>query len=695
MTKQFSGRLLVCNYALATLVSALLLFEVQPIISKFILPWFGGSPAVWTTCMVFFQTVLFCGYAYAHVSQRYLSPRWQAIVHVALLAAAVWMLPIAPDARWKFDSGGSPTWRILLLLAVSVGLPYFVLSATGPLVQAWFCRSFPGRSPYRLYALSNFGSLVALLAYPFFVEPGFALARQTWLWAVGFVAFALLCGAGAVCAAQARRVGPGESTEPIDHGPQSPITWRRRLAWLALPALASMMLLATTNHVCQDVAVMPFLWIAPLSLYLVSFIVCFDHPRWYRRKEFALAALVSLGSVTAVDQLITGGAGIHFSFAQELTLHFLALFCLCMICHGELFRWRPDPRHLTSFYLMIAAGGAVGGMFVSLVAPRVFTTLAEWRLGLVAGCLLAAWVVFDGRQQSFFRRRFTVLASLLVLAFVGLNWLPQFQAAREHELFVTARNFYGVISVLECNADNPQRHTLNFYSGRIVHGIQFVAPEKRRQPTAYLGRSTGVGIALAELEHNPRARVGVVGLGMGTLAVYAQPGQTYRFYEINADVLRFADEYFSFLRDCLGTTEVVLGDGRLSLEQEEPQGFDLLVLDVFTGDAVPTHLLTKEAFDTYRRHLQPGARLAFHISNRYLDLTPVVAGLADHFGYSMQHVVSPANPALGQFAADWIVLSPPTAGNAQHLTGAQESRAAGQRTLLWTDDRSNLFEILK
>ncbi|HEX4142057.1 MAG TPA: fused MFS/spermidine synthase [Pirellulales bacterium] len=688
-------RLLVITYGLTTLLSALLLFEVQPIISKAILPWFGGSPAVWTTCMVFFETLLFGGYAYAHLSEKYLRPRWQVAVHLSLLAAAVAMLPIAPDAGWKAHLDAAPTWRILCLLTVTVGLPYFVLSATGPLVQAWFCRSFAGRSPYRLYALSNFGSLVALVGYPFYVEPRFAVGHQTWLWGLGFVAFALLCGAGAVWAALASRTSrPAAAVDALAAGQVAPQagcgpTWRDRLAWLGLPALASMMLLATTNHVCQDVAVIPFLWVAPLALYLLSFIICFDHPAWYWRRSYAAVALASLLGVIVVDQLITGGSGLAFTFWQELTLHFAALFFLCMVCHGELVRRRPDPQFLTGFYLAIAGGGALGGIFVSLLAPQLFSTFFEWRLGLVIGCLAAAWVLLDGRTESFFHRRFGQVAAAALLIFVGLSCAPQFNASGGQALFTSARNFFGVVSVVERNVDDPAAHTMNFYSGRIVHGLQFLDPAKRHEPTAYYGRPAGVGEAFARLANRKNLKVGAVGLGVGTIAAYARPGDEFRFYELNPDVLDAAQKHFSYLADCQGKYDVVLGDARLSLDREQPQHFDLLVLDAFSGDAVPAHLLTAEAFEIYERHLKPDGVIAVHISNRYLDLRPVLAGLARRFGYSVREVQSAGDPNLGQFSARWLLLTRDAAGAKQADDGAAE------RAILWTDEHSNLFEILK
>jgi hypothetical protein len=694
MKKSFVTGLVIGNYALMTLLSAVLLFEVQPIISKYILPWFGGSPAVWTTCMVFFQTMLFGGYAYAHVSERYLRPVVQAAVHIALICGALALLPIIPDASWKAAVDTGPTWRILCLLSVAVGLPYFVLAATGPLVQAWFCRSLDGRSPYRLYALSNFGSLVALLGYPFYVEPRFAVGQQASLWSQGFWVFAALGVTAAVTAAMAgRRLAPRSAAQ--GERDESSVCWQQRLAWLAFPALASMMLLATTNHVCQDVAVMPFLWVAPLSLYLLSFIICFDHPRWYWRQAFALAAVVSLGAVTLLDQLITGGSGLSFTFTQELALHFTALFCLCMVCHGELFRLRPDPKHLTSFYLMISAGGALGGMLVSLVAPHVFSSYAEWRLGLIMGCLLGVWVLFSEQPQSFIHRRFVPLAGALLILFAGMNAVPRYKAAAGRELYRSARNFYGVISVVERNTEIPEHHVRRFYSGRIVHGLQFASPHKRLEPTAYFGRTTGVGQALTALKSKPQWRVGVVGLGIGTLAAYSEPGSYFRFYEINADVERFAKDYFSYLSDCRGKCDVVLGDGRLSLESESPQRFDLLVLDAFSGDAVPTHLLTEQAFEIYRKHLNPGSTVAVNISNRYLDLSGVVAGLADRFGFELRRVKSAGDPVAGFFPADWIVLATRSGGVPQSLTAGGASEPVTAPHVLWTDDHSNLFEILK
>jgi hypothetical protein len=400
--------------------------------------------------------------------------------------------------------------------------------------------------------------------------------------------------------------------------------------------------------------------------------------------------------VGTIDQLITSGSGFTIGFVPEIVLHFAALFCLCMLCHGELVRLRPDPRYLTGFYLMISAGGALGGLLVSLVAPRIFTTFLEWRLGLVAGALLATWVLLAGQQQSFLRRRFGLIAPAAILIFAGLSCVPRLQGDFGYERYAASRNFYGVIAVRECDAHDPHMRTVNFYSGRIIHGLQFVQPERRGEPTSYYGPASGVGRLLSALAGRADLRVGAAGLGVGTVAAYAKPGQYFRFYEIDEDVLRLAQNHFSFLADCRGRHDVVLGDARLSLDAEPPQKFDVLILDAFSGDSIPAHLLTCEAFDVYARHLNANSVLAVHISNGYLDLAPVVAALAERFGYAMARVVSLGSPEEGQFPADWILLARDggtLAALGLPVTDSETARA--ERKVLWTDDRSNLFEILK
>ena len=661
-------------FGITILAGAFLLFQVQPLVSKAILPWFGGCPAVWTTCMLFFQVVLFAGYCYAHLLQRWLAPRRQAAVHLALVVAALALLPILPGAHWKPQDSSNPTWQILLLLAATVGLPYFALSATSPLVQAWFSGVCPDRSPYRLYALSNAGSLVALLSYPFLFEPAFALRQQSLLWSGSFILYAALCGASLVS------VWRCVSPLPLGEGPagtgedsrfkvqglaisrssnlqisKSPSPrWLDRLRWLALPACASLMLLATTNHVCQDVAVVPFLWVIPLALYLFSFIVTFDHARWYVRQFWAAAAILALiGSVANDFTRLSEDRRFFLNLSEELTLYLGAMFCACMVCHGELARLKPRPRHLTEFYLWIAAGGAIGGLLVGVAAPHCLKANYEWQIGvalsgiLSAGLLVSArWkrtdAVAEGKKlptMPYSERRqsrssagpipprtsrrlsLSVVVRSTLFACAVLAVVVYLVCSLDDASYVRdrARNFYGVVAVCDYYSDDPDKHELLLRNGQITHGCQFVDPAKHHWPTTYYGETSGVGRAILGLQKSGPVRVGAIGLGVGTLAAYARPGDLFRFYEINPQVVEMAKKHFTYLVDCRGQCEIKLGDARLSLEAEPPQEkFDVIVVDAFSGDSIPTHLLTVEAFDIYRKHLALRGVIAVHVSNRYL-----------------------------------------------------------------------------
>jgi len=696
----FAARWPIWALAGTILLSALLLFQVQPLVSKYILPWFGGCPAVWTTCLLFFQTLLFGGYLYAHLSQRFLPLRTQVAVHVLLVAAALLLLPIAPGEDWKPADSAVPTWRILVLLTATVGLPFFALSATSPLVQAWFSRSYPGRSPYRLYALSNVGSLVGLLSYPFLFEPAFELSTQSVLWSLVFGGYALLCFLCGTWLWRLRRAEQqSDSTAESASGePQSPTaapTLWRRVAWLGLPACASLLLLATTNHVCQDVAVVPFLWVVPLTLYLLSFILCFDSSRWYVPNLWAGAAALTIMSVAAYQYFFIGR---RLDYVPEMLLYFSALFTSCMVCHGELVRLRPDPRHLTEFYLLVAAGGALGGVFVNLVAPRIFSGYWEWPIGLAACYVLAVTVLAltAPRGQSESLRNGVIATTAIVGSVCILFWTAD-RPWPNWTFVERSRNFYGAISVQEALADDPQRHVLQLVHGVTTHGAQWQGADRRRWPTTYYAESSGVGRAI-QYFHDRRIRVALVGLGVGTLATFAQLGDEYRFYEINPEINRLAHERFTYLGDCLGACEVVLGDARLSLErelrEEGPQNYHVLVLDAFSSDAIPTHLLTCEAFDTYQQHMAPDGVIAVHISNKHLDLAPVVRGLAEYYGWQTTLISTQADQERMLADADWMILSrsgeipqalcvePPDTGE----------KAASQ---LWTDHYSNLFTILK
>ena len=684
-------------------LGAFLLFQVQPILGKYLLPWFGGTPAVWTTCLLFFQVLLLAGYAYGHALAGLRSARTQLVIHLALLAgslalagalAARWPSPILPGAAWKPVPGGHPTWEIVRLLAVSIGLPFFLLATTAPLLQSWYARVEPEASPYRLYALSNAGSLLALVSYPFLVEPALALGLQGRVWTWAYLAFALGCAASGVLAARshrAQRFGVDEIIAEYEPRP----TAGTMLLWAALAAGGSVMLLAVTNQICQEVAVVPFLWVLPLSLYLLSFILCFHDERWCGRGW--LRALL-LAAIVAPVLLFFGP---YADIRLQVAVFCFTLVAGCMVCHGELVRMKPAPRYLTSFYLMIAAGGAAGGVFVALVAPHLFAGYWEFHLGLWGCCLLALVVLVRERHRLFYREG--LRAGFYLYAF-GLLLLGAELASHvawyEHNTEQVERNFYGVVAVY--SDYDPQAHS-GVYAlrhGRITHGLEYREGALAGRPTAYFAPESGVGLLLASYPHSTPLRVGVVGLGIGTLAVYGQRGDDFRFYEINPAVIRLAGSspYFHYLEHAPAQVEIVPGDGRLSLEREQAAGaapFDLLVLDAFNSDAPPAHLLTREAFALYLARLKPEGVLAVNVSNRALDLRPVVLAAADRFDLGAAWVYQAPGDRFHP-GSSWMLLArdrarlaaPGLARAASPLTGVPRIRP-------WTDDFSNLFRVLK
>jgi hypothetical protein len=700
----------VVVFAGTVLLSAFLLFQVQPLISKFILPWFGGAPAVWTTCMLFFQVALFAGYSFAHLAGSRLSLRAQAVVQGVLLLAALAVLPIVPSAAWKPLESEAPTWRILLLLLATVGLPYFVLSTTSPLALLWFSRVYPDRSPYRLYALSNFGSLAALLSYPFLFEPALDLSHQAWLWSGAFAAYVLLFGGCAAWMLARRASDPlaqvGDSGVPAakdgspdgcarnpGQGNACPARLHR-LWWVLLPACASLMLLATTNHVCQDVAVAPFLWVAPLALYLLSFIVCFDHQRWYVRGLWAGLVAIAVPVTACVGQLAPW-FGYNLGFREQLAVYFSTMFCICMVCHGELVRLRPDPRHLTQYYLLISLGGALGGVLVSLIAPQVFSTYLEWDIGLVVSYMLALAVLVLANARPGSRPAWNLAAVLAppLAVILVLYWQSGNPDLRE-----TVRNFYGIVAVYEVPGSEEARRHFKLTHGRILHGHQFADPPESGRATLYHRPDSGIARAIEFAGRRGPVRVGVVGLGAGVLAAYARSGDCYLFYEINPAVPPLAETYFTYLRDARlrdARVGLVMGDARLSLENQEDQRFDVLALDAFSGDSVPTHLLTREAFEIYLRHLAPRGILAVHITNRSLCLAPVVRGMAEHFGLAATRIYIAGRESGIAFRSDWMLLSYDP-GLLRALPASPPPDAREDFDVpLWTDQYSNLFQILQ
>jgi SAM-dependent methyltransferase len=663
-------------YAATIFLSSFLLFLVQPLIAKLILPWFGGSAAVWTTCMLFFQVLLLAGYAYAHgVARR----RYQAIVHTVLLIAAVATLPIMPAESWKPAGGAEPITRILLLLGATVGLPYFLLASTSPLVQAWFSRARPGANPYRLFALSNLASLLALLGYPLLVEPYLAAREQVSVWSWLFAAFAV------VCAAVAWRTPTAPAAVAAEEA-AAPLAKRDFAWWLALSATGSVLLLAVTNHLTQNVASVPLLWLVPLTLYLATFIIAFEGGGWYQPRFLWPVLLIAL---IAMAWLLVD-TEYHYRLALQLGVFLAGLFIGCLFCHGELYRTRPAPRHLTAFYLTVSAGGALGGLFVAVVAPLIFTGYFELGAGLAALAVLAALRFVKVGRVAY-------AASLLVL--LGVGACATYDGFRhQRDVVVAKRSFYGVLRVKEYGAPGEESHLRRLVHGTIMHGEQYLSDAMRRKPTSYYTETSGIAAAIRAKQDHP-VRVGVIGLGTGTIAAYGRPGDVYRFYDIDANVIKIARTEFTFLGDSGATVEMALGDARLTLEREPPEKFDVLAVDAFSSDAIPVHLITREALQTYLRHMKPDGIVAFHVSNRFLDLIPVVARLAKELNLHAALIADDPEDEDDNFKSrsDWVLVSAdPKALQAPAIVEAGATPAEDRpewRT--WTDDYSNLVQILK
>ncbi len=680
-------------FAATVFTSAFLLFLVQPVIAKQILPWFGGSAAVWTTCMVFFQLVLLAGYAYSDAISRKLSPRTQAIVHTVILLVSLAWLPIIPGEQWKPGPGADPGISILLLLGATIGLPYFLLSTTGPLVQAWFARSFPSGTVYRLFALSNFASLLALIAYPPAIEPTVTLRNQSVWWSAIYVLFVALCIASAWKAAGHKEPVVTKAAEA--HGDVSPPPrLKDYLLWLALAALGSLMLLSATNHITQNVASVPFLWIVPLVLYLLSFILVFDvsggrgKSGWYWRPLFVVPLLALLVGMAygLVERVSISNVW------MSVSLYCGGMFVACMFCHGELAALRPSPRYLTRFYLMLSVGGAIGGLFVGLVAPSIFNSYMEMPLGLVA---LSAMLFLLSMGPGLPRKPVQYVIPALALAVTGVTaWYAyQYQHWLKVEALVLSRNFYGTLAVKQGSDPNAPDATRRLVHGMINHGSQLIDPERRMMPASYFGPGSGIARALDFYSDRPR-KVGVVGLGVGVFLGYGRKEDHFRIYELDPVVEKLAREQFWFLNGTPAKTEVIIGDGRLNLERDPPQNFDLLSLDAFSSDAIPMHLMTREALQMYKRHIKPDGVIVFNVTNRFIRLAPLLRELAKAEG--MTAILISDDPSEDIYSGTEYVL---VTSNPKFIADKRFADAAKIETVPglkpWTDDFSSLFDVLK
>jgi hypothetical protein len=678
-------------YAVTIFLSAFLLFQVQPLIAKMILPWFGGSAAVWSASLLFFQLLLLAGYAYAHVSIRFLKPRVQMLVHVVLLLGSCALLPILPNPVWRPSQAGDPTARILLLLTATIGLPYFLLSSTSPLLQAWLVRRTGSKVPYRLFALSNFGSMLALVSFPFLVEPTLATRQQAFWWSGGYIVFALLCAFTAWASRAASAENPNQVAAEPEYG-ERPSAWQL-LFWVLLASCASVLLVSVTNHMSQNVAPIPLLWVLPLALYLLTFIFAFESDRIYQRWIFIPLLAPALAGMAYMIYAEDGNFNIKYAIPGFAA----GLFICCLFCHGELARRRPAPRHLTLFYLMVSLGGALGGIFVALIAPRVFRIYWELSLGMIACGILAMIAVWSLRLPKL--GAWPLRAFILVTVAVLAGYFVRQERRLSKNLVLQARNFYGPLEVRDDlpTEDYAQRTLLH---GTIDHGSQLLDPVLRYVTTSYYAKRSGVGRAMSALQAKGPIRAGVIGLGAGVLSNYGRKGDYFRIYEINPLIQRIAQTLFTFYPHSPADKAILMGDARLTLERqlanEGPQNYDILAVDAFSSDAIPVHLLTSEAIQLYFRHLKPEGVLALHISNRYLDLKPVCEGGAAAVGREAWVVDDEGDEASYLSSSTWVlVTSDLSLYQGKFFKDATISQFHAKKGFRpWTDDYSNLFQIL-
>ncbi len=727
-----SAAQLIALYAATMLLSATLLFAVQPMFTKMVLPMLGGSPAVWNTAMMFFQMMLLGGYAYAHLTSRLLPWRQQAILHVGLLVIAFAALPIMPAAGWTPPTEGFQVFWLLALFAVSIGLPFFVISANAPLLQRWFAVSgHPSAAdPYFLYGASNLGSIVALLAYPVAVQPVLGLQGQSMAWTAGYAVLVVLIG---LCALSIRRqaesqVQPAHSSDAA----ATPSPWRIRLQWIVFALVPSSLMLGVTTHISTDVAAVPLLWILPLTLYLLTFVIVFSR-RPVLKQEWMVAALPYLAILVVLNLL-----GIGKDWLYSLGLHLTAFFVCAMVCHGELVKRRPAAGNLTEFYLFMSIGGMLGGVFNALLAPVLFTSVIEYPLALIAVCLLRPEAAAQPRQWrkdlllpalllavlalpamlpgfsvpelgKLGNFAFLVGLSLIVFSFkehsvrfalglaatmLGINALIQQDEVLAHE-----RSFFGVHRV-----QSYASGTVNLLlHGTTIHGAQYTDPAMRRTQLTYYHEAGPFGqLFKAYAGHPQTGHVAVVGLGAGALACYRRPGEDWTFYEIDPVVVAMARDsgLFHYLADCAKDSPIVMGDARLSLRTAPAHRYGIMFLDAFSSDAIPIHLITREALQSYLGKLAEDGILVFHISNRYLALAPVIAALAKDAGLAGRTQRYEPAPELvhnrTSVPAELVILS----RQDRYLepldkSGTWKRLDTVQPTKAWTDDYSNIVGAMK
>ena len=674
---------------LSIFLGAALLFALEPMIAKMILPWFGGAAQVWIVCLLFFQVALLGGYFYAHLLSTRLSALWQLRVHLSLLAVSLLFLPVIPNDRWKPVGFEEPLPLILGVLTSTVGLPFLLLASTGPLSQAWLSyarRPDNSQTIYRLYALSNVGSLLALLLYPVLVEPSMSTRAQAWSWSAAYCVFVI--SSAAVAWNFRNRIVHADCPPTAQEDRPS---LGARMVWFLLAFAPSALLLAITNYLLRNVAAIPFFWVIPLALYLLSFIVTFDSPRWYYRPLwYALFAAGAGAMIYFVVGLFLAG-----NYVLQLAFYAIGMFVCCMVCHGELASMKPKADYLTTYYLIIASGGAMGGLLIAVIAPAIFKDDFDLALMLPVVALLVlivAWRRVPSRWPPWLR--WNALVCVLYGWIFVTGHMAHAIASDISGNMLSNRNFYGPLRVTIKPTTGLVGETIELRNGNVIHGREFAAANRRCEPLSYYAPPSGIGLTIREMGNAGPLNIGVIGLGAGTIAGYGRNGDRFRFYEINPLIQKIAMDSFHYL-SCPGEHSIAMGDARLTLEREHPQGFDVLAVDAFTSDAIPVHLLTKEAFALYWRHLKPDGVLAVHVSNQYVDLAPIVAIAARDSGKTAKIVTTSENASNAIEGSEWVLVSSEKDFFSRSEFNSTKTIATETGATGWTDDYSNIWRVLK
>lgn len=685
------------------MLGALLLFLVQPIVGRLLLPRFGGGSAIWSACLVFFQVALLLGYAYAAFVTAKLSWGMQRWLHAALMVVSLITLPLGLGGSLSADGTGDPALGILISLALGIGPTYCLLATTSPLVQGWLARA--GAAPWRLFALSNIASLAALVAYPFVIEPWLGLQMQTWVWSAAYAVYAVLIVAFTWRIARADDIEPASSAPAEDMG----IDVRPTPLWMivVLAAVPSALLVAVTEFLTRDVAPVPMLWIPPLAVYLLTFVAWFDGRLGYVRSMWLLAAALAAGAM-AWTLIVDPFA---FKLKPNLLIFVGGLFMVCLFCHGEVAARRPAPKKLGPYYLAMALGGALGGLAIGLLAPSALHD--QYDLGIVLALVAVPMALaiprLDSRIYAWWRTRrgrpigamawietsvvrgAAAALALLVFGSGAIAVWDRYETDLSRTVSVQ-RNFYGVLRVTESNKDTAD-HSRSLVHGAILHGFQMMAIERQLQATGYYREESGIGRVLRSLPSQPR-RIGVVGLGSGVMAAHGRAGDIVRFYDIDPVVPIVARRDFTFVNRTPAAIEIVPGDARIRLEREEPQQYGLLAIDAFSGDAIPIHLLTIEAFDIYMKHVARNGALLVHVSNKFFDLAPLVKNAADRRG--LYSALARDLDEKGWIVSDWVVITrDPALIDSPILKPVLIPFTDRPQWGVWTDDRSSILPLIK